>query len=324
MTTRNEYLALLNHQFWDYASSERITSKSLLDRNQRTDKRPPVFCKFSESTNILVPPACDEDACTAIEATLPLKERHRHFAGMKSSQALAQSVFGNLMVSGHLENLSGLMTGQGLPAFFTDVDSATAQLEYGVTHLGEPRPTSVDLWIAGPYRIAIEYKLTEPDFGTCSRPRLRANKDKNYFRDYCDGNYRKQMGRVERCSLTEIGVEYWEYVPQLFNWHSEIDLVPCPLCDTYQLVRNILAACVLPIGVIDAQNAHVLVVYDERNPSFQDGGNANKQWKTTRAALKDPSLPRSCSWQLIVNHLSQDQNFFILIGCQWGCFKHIF
>ena len=99
-------------------------------------------------------------------------------------------------------------------------------------------------------------------------------------------------------------MRYWDHVPDLFEWSSDDDLVPCPLSSTYQLVRNVLAACVTPDGRIDTSNAHALIIYDARNPSFQDGGIANNQWKTAQAALKEPGLLRSCSWQSVVEHLS--------------------
>ena len=68
--------------------------------------------------------------------------------------------------------------------------------------------------------------------------------------DFCDGAYTHQRSRKERCSLTEIGVLYWKYIPSLLKWKNDIDLVPCPLNFTYQLVRNLLAACVRPNGMV--------------------------------------------------------------------------
>lgn len=39
----------------------------------------------------------------------------------------------------------------------------------------EPRPTSIDVLLTkGDHRVAVECKFTEAEFGTCSRPRLRA------------------------------------------------------------------------------------------------------------------------------------------------------
>ena len=303
LSSETNYVGSLVHRFWDYATAD--LADSLLETAQGDVRRPPVFRKEEETHNILFPPSADPGLRAAVEATVPRAERHRWFRSMKSSQAVAQSVFGNLIVGGNLGLLTGLKSDDGLPALCDNLDAVTAQLEYSVGHLGEPRPTSVDLWINGSNRIAVECKLTESDFGTCSRPRLKEGRNSNYQRDYCDGNFNRQRGRQSRCSLTEIGVRYWDFVPAIFDWSGDADIIPCPLRNTYQLVRNVLAACVTQDGHIDMDNAHALVIYDARNPSFQEGGVAHNQWELARVALKEPGLLRSCSWQSLVEHLAQ-------------------
>ena len=135
---------------------------------------------------------------------------------MRSSQARAQSVFGSLAALGKAGVLAGLTTDDELPTVRSGV---TVQMEYLVEHLGEPRSTSVDVWLDdGEQRVAVECKFTEREFGRCSRPTLRPGKDANYARDHCDGSYTRQRGRRTHCSLTEIGVRYWEYLPELFDW----------------------------------------------------------------------------------------------------------
>ena len=52
-------------------------------------------------------------------------------------------------------------------------------MEYKIDYLGEPRRTSLDSYISGDYRIAIECKFTEAEVGSCSRPRLKPT-DSNY------------------------------------------------------------------------------------------------------------------------------------------------
>jgi hypothetical protein len=47
------------------------------------------------------------------------------------------------------------------------------------------------------------------------------------------------------CALTEIGVSYWDYLEPLLGWKSNTVHRLCPLKDTYQLVRNILAVSVM-------------------------------------------------------------------------------
>ena len=136
----------------------------------------------------------------------------------------------------------------------------------------------------------------EHDFGTCSRT------DRNRYPDpnkHCDGSYRVQGGRVNRCALTEIGVRYWDHLPALFNWPADRDHDPCPFRCVYQLARNALAASLTPAGKLDCRG-HVLVVYDARNPKFQAGGEAEKQWALAVAACRVPGLLRRLSWQRLL------------------------
>lgn len=314
MSTYDDYISSLIQQFWNYVDSEPGELAEQLDSTRRDAKRPPVFRKSEVIWNILISPDATQEIRLAVEATLPGNERHRHFGSMRSSQALAQSVFGNLIALGKVDALKELKSDEDLPAFFDDIDDATLQLEHAVDHLDEPRPTSIDLWVKGSRRVAVECKLTEPDFGTCSRTRLRAHKDANYERDYCDGSYIQQQGRKSRCSLTEIGVQYWSYIPTILSWDSATDMRPCPLRDTYQLIRNVLAACVTTDGLVNTENAHMLAIYDARNPAFQDGGKANRQWLTAKRALRNQENMRSCSWQRLVMHISKDPDLNWMIS----------
>ena len=175
-------------------------------------------------------------------------------------------MFGTLQVTGKLNALTGLKADDGMPAFFTSYQGQKLALEHEVTVLNEARPTSLDAWITGKTRVAVEVKFTEQAFGTCSRPALQPTSE-----DYCSGAYSVQLGRGSRCSLTERGIRYWEILPNLFAWNPNRSHEPCPLNATYQLVRNALAACVTADGM-DIENAHALVVFDARNPSFQPGG----------------------------------------------------
>ena len=174
-----------------------------------------------------------------------------------------------------------------------------------IGHLGEPRPTSVDCFVSGSYQVAIECKFSESEVGTCSRPRLTP-RDPTYDTEWCDGTYTRQRGRLERCALTERGVLYWRYVPILFKWPGDSALVPCPLRKNYQLVRNVLAACVRRDGTVSPECGHVVLVYDRRNPAFQAGGDGWLAFEETRRALRDPGGLRKCSWQRIMGHLRQE------------------
>jgi hypothetical protein len=209
---------------------------------------------------------------------------------------------------GHLANLTD---DDGQPLLGkAEVSPAKFSMEHKVTHLGEPRPTSLDGFISGSYQVAIECKFTEAEVGVCSRPLLPKSAS-NYATNGCDGSYSIQLGRRERCSLTEIGVAYWKYVPTLFKWKSEFDIHPCPVNKNYQLIRNILAVCVRPNGTggadgtVSPQNGHVVLLYDERNPAFQKGGNGLLAFETTKQALKDDTLLKKCSWQSIISYLKR-------------------
>jgi hypothetical protein len=186
-------------------------------------------------------------------------------------------------------------------------------LEHRVSVLGEPRPTSVDAFFLGPAKVAVEVKFAEDAFGRCSRPGLTPDKP-NYERDHCDGSFAVQRGRTARCSLSERGIRYWQFVPHLFAWSGEQDHHPCPLELTYQLVRNVLAACVGEGETLDAENGHPLVIYDARNPAFHPGGAADVQWWATVRALRYPRLLRRVSWQRMATHLEQFRDLDWLTG----------
>ena len=195
------------------------------------------------------------------------------------------------------------------------LSSADLTLEHRIDHLGEPTATGLDVYLSGDHPVAIECKFTEAGVGRCSRPNLVPGRS-SYGRQYCDGNYAR-MGRRrsgdrldagaapagERCPLTEIGVRYWHYVPSLFRWENDVDHVPCPLHRTYQLVRNLLAIGVRPDGTVSAQAGHVILLYDQRNPAFQPGGEGLAAYHETRAALHNPAMLRRCSWGRLIHHL---------------------
>ena len=172
---------------------------------------------------------------------------------MNSSQALAQSVLGNLFVYNSLYYLSELKDDEGQDLFGkAQISSDNFEMEYKVNYLGEPRSTSLDGYVSGDYRIAIECKFTEAEVGPCSRPQIPPT-ESNYESEHCNGNYEIQRARKERCSLTEIGVLYWHYVPSLFKFKNDSDLNRCPLNKNYQLVRNVLAAGVKPDGTVSVK-----------------------------------------------------------------------
>ena len=256
----------------------------------------PVLADEYASNNILTPQ--DESKAEVIRDVISLNQRHRWFRSLKSSQALAQSVFGALHAFYRLDLLQDVRAECGRPAFFKNHLGWTLDFEHEVRCLGEkPRGrTSVDVLLSGPEeRIAIECKFTADKFGCCSRPSLSTDDT-----DYCNGKYQVQRQRHSRCTLTEIGIRYWEHLPHLFDWSADRDHVPCPFKDVYQLARNTLVSALTPDGKPNQTVGHALVVYDARNPEFQVGGEAERQWKQAVAACRMPGLLRRLSWQSLM------------------------
>ena len=223
---------------------------------------------------------------------------------MQSSQALTQSVFGTIDVLCSLQFLASVVSDDGQPAFGPVPTGTRLELEKDIHTLGErpPRTTSVDVWLDGDYRVAVECKLAEREFGTCSRPRRRLEND-----EYCDGTYTFQKGRTKRCALAEINIEYWLYTAELFGWSPGINHKPCPLNKTYQLARNLLAACVDDGQKLRTGSRHALIIYDDRNPAMAAHGAGGSAWGKIYDALRDRSILRRLSWQRFMSQWPNDQ-----------------
>jgi len=297
--TRSDYRNTLNQNYWLYKEKRFQKNPEFFEHPEGLYGRPPVFTRQDSWRNVLISPESNQKDIKLLLSFLPEGEKHKWFRSMNSSQALTLSVFGNLKTSNQLHYLGDLRDDDGNMVFVDGhISSKDLILEYRVDYLGEPRPTSVDVILNKEHKVAIECKFTEIGIGECSRPKLTKSRP-NYSRDFCNGTYTIQRNRGERCSLSEIGVEYWMYVPELFNWKNDRDLDPCPLNENYQLVRNVLAACVKD-KTASYSNGHAVLIYDERNPSFQNGGEGNRSYEETRSALLKPAVLRKCSWQKII------------------------
>ena len=290
-----DYESAVIRHLWDWADNNH---RDRLDGGKRNG-RSPVLETHHAADNILTPP--DELTAKKIRHAIDKQHRHKWFRSLKSSQALSQSVFGALDVLDRFDLLQDMKAECGRPAFFNDCAEFTQKLEFEVSWLHEPRPTSVDVMFTGPQsRIAVECKFTEQKFGNCSRPCREVTE-----KEYCDGSYTIQKNRVSHCTLTEIGARYWDYLPKLFGWPADREHKPCPFADTYQLARNALAAKVNPEGGIDIENGHVLVLYDARNPEFHHCGKAEIQWQKAVSACLVPGLFRRLSWQRLASGLAR-------------------
>jgi hypothetical protein len=297
------YKQALVSRYWAYQRLSFPQIENTFERPFAPNGRPPVFLSHQAWRNIITKPDAPQEEIDRLLNLLPPKERHKWFRSMNSSQALALSVLGNLAIYNGLACLTELGDDDGAPLFGkARLSAETFVLEHHINHLGEPRPTSLDGFVSGRYQVAIECKFTEADVDSCSRPSLRPS-DSNYKTDLCNGSFTRQLNRAERCTLSERGILYWSYVPALFEWPNDIDLRVCPLHRNYQLVRNILAACVKPDGTVSPERGHVILIYDERNPAFQAGGTGFQAFTETRQALKFAGLLKKCSWQRIVRHL---------------------
>lgn len=298
-----DYKADLNRRYWEYQESHFPDWQGFFELPYGQDGRPPVFLTGEAWRNVVINPQASQPEINRLLALIPESDRHKWFRSMNSSQALAQSVFGGLAVYGLLDCLTELQGDDGETLLGkAQVTSDNFAMEFKVDCLREPRRTSLDGYISGGYRVAMECKFTEAEVGTCSRPRLTP-RDSHCGSQYCDGNYSEKGAGRERCPLTEIGVLYWRYVPSLFKWQSDSDLVPCALNRNYQLVRNILAIGVIADGTVSLEDGHVVLIYDGRNPAFQEGGDGLAAYLETRAALREPTMLRRCSWQRIIQHI---------------------
>jgi hypothetical protein len=89
-------------------------------------------------------------------------------------------------------------------------------------------------------------------------------------------------------------------------------MVECPLRGTYQLVRNVLAACVRD-GQVDADNGVAVLLYDARNPAFADGEDFSA-YETVRRALRNPENICRVTWQSILAEMRMHQELNWLTG----------
>ena len=298
----NTYKWDVFQRFWNYRRNEFKDQVHYFDNTHREKDGPPVFKSEYKHKNVIFQQGTEEKTKFLIEEG----RYHRWFRSMSSSQALTLSVFGNLKVLNRLDLLAGINGDDGTSIFFQGGASLSdCHLEYRVNVLGESRSTSVDVFIKDSHCVAIECKLMEREIGPCSSGKYKKG---------CDGRYGVGDGKPYKCYKTYRDVKYWKYIPRIFNWSDDKKYDPCPLLDSYQLVRNILSACIVQEGKIDPENGHAVLVYDARNPAFQLGGIGYKIFHEVKCSLKKPSLLQKCSWQMIVKAIKNDANLHWLVS----------
>lgn len=290
----SKYDESIHAMLWAWADKHH---QGQLDDKVRTG---PVLRRDLEIENVVIPP--NGLHANKIRGAIPEAKRHRWFGSLKSSQALAQSVFAAIEAFDRYDILAKARSECGRVAFFESYYGWSLALEHEVATLNErpSRRTNIDVLMGSPSkRVAVECKFTETGFGKCSRPDQQKDSPQ-----YCDGNYHTQQGRNSRCALSEYGIKYWDYLPQLFDWAADQDHVPCPFGDVYQIARNAIAATLTDSGELEPDTGHALLVYDRRNPAFQQGGEGNRQWRAATAACLIPSLLRRVSWQSLLTPLA--------------------
>jgi hypothetical protein len=305
-----EYKKTLLSRYWNYINNNPISQNRYLEISNKLEKNPPVYKREESWRNIITDQNGKKEEIEQLLQLIPENEHHKWFRSMNSSQALAQSILGNLVIAGKINRLNEIEDDDdGRPLLENqNITKDEFTMEHRIQYLKEKtRKTSLDVFISGNTKIAIECKFTEAEVGPCSRPGL-TEKNANFEKDNCDGNYSIQRNRNNRCSLTELGIKYWEYIPKLFTWNNGKDILPCPVNENYQLVRNILSIGVDMGGKLSDKQGYALLLYDERNPAFQQNGKAYKSFYFTRKALKISSMLRKCSWQKIVDCLRKNND----------------
>ena len=203
---------------------------------------------------------------------------HDFIGHMASSQALCWNIV--LPMKKHdnftplFSALEEAMHKDGLDIEFDFGIETAAVLELNVAQdLGEKgSATSIDLYLrtAQGRVCAIEFKLTEPDFGQCRQP----------SQGKCDGRYGSQkylesnMGYL--CYLSKQGRRYWHLGAQ-YNVldptkiaGAQADPIErCPLNVFYQAMRNLLVAKKRSGEMLDGPIRGIFVLAaDERNDAF--------------------------------------------------------
>ena len=114
MTSYKEELVI---RYWAYQRLFFPQLENYFERPFAPDGRPPVFLIHQAWHNVITKPDATPEELSLLLSLLPSWERHKWFRSMNSSQALAQSVLGNLAIYNHLNCLIELSDDEGEPLF---------------------------------------------------------------------------------------------------------------------------------------------------------------------------------------------------------------
>ena len=98
-----DYKRNLIERYWNYQRVFFPIWDVYFERPFEADGRPPVFLKHKAYNNVITKPGASQETVKKLYDLIG-KDRHKWYRSMNSSQALAQSVFGNL-VSCFINNL---------------------------------------------------------------------------------------------------------------------------------------------------------------------------------------------------------------------------
>jgi len=199
---------------------------------------------------------------------------HDYIGHVASSQALCWNMV--LAMKKHdnfgplFEVLSAALAEEGMASQFDFGIETTTVLELNVGQdLGEDgkAATSIDLYLRTPQGkvCAVEFKLTEHDFGRCKLPRSTSGK--------CDGTYGSRHNAEANdgflCYLSSRGRRYWQIGGQYNILDPTRINEPCPLDRYYQALRNLMVAKKRAQEATEKEIRGIFVlVADERNEAF--------------------------------------------------------
>jgi len=222
---------------------------------------------------------------------------HDYIGHIASSQALCWNIV--LPMKKHdnfaplFEVLSSALAMEGLASEFDFGIETTEVLELNVAQdLGEGgrAGTSIDLYLRTPQGkvCAVEFKLTEPDFGRCKLPRDRTHQ--------CDGSYGSQQSIESNhgflCYLASRGRRYWHIGGQYNLLNPTRINKPCPFNIYYQALRNLMVAKKRAQESSDKEIRGIFVLAaDERNEAFWGPRSHYSDFKQYLADVREKRVP---------------------------------
>jgi len=232
---------------------------------------------------------------------------HRNVHNGLSSQAMAFNLLGPLHLRNDLQPLRRAFHAGAIPWPQGDACSQFELEDPDVFNERQMQPTSVDFALTArsgmPKFVAVECKLSEPDYGGCSKwKELRCG---NPSRDF------------SQCYLHTIGRRYWRLLEDFgIIGEAWLNSSECPLKRNYQFYRLLLFAL--------RKNGVFVLLYDDRSPVFvNDRGTGLHQILT--GSLPDPlrhkvySLPMQGVWREACAESMHDDwapNFGVKYGLQ--------